>query len=300
MRKITEKVILRFRDYLITEEKSVLTQQKYIRDIRAFMAWLGNRPIQKGAVVEYKQHLLHSYAPASANSILSALNTFFSFQEWDDCKVKTVPMQRQLFLTPDKELTKTEYVRLLDAASKKQNKQLFYLLQTICATGIRVSELRFITAENVKTGKAIISCKSKMRVVFLPKQLCDLLKKYMIMYRIESGPIFVTRKGNPLNRSNIWKLMKSLCACAGVAKEKVFPHNLRHLFARTFYSLKKDIVRLADLLGHSSVNTTRIYTVETGVEHRKQLQKLGLLWRSGKCKCTFPKVCSAGMKKTAF
>ncbi len=277
MKKITNKLILDFKTYLMNEEKRTATIEKYLRDIKAFMLWLDARTVEKKAVLEYKAVLIEKYAPASVNSMLSSLNSFFAFHEWLDCQVKTVKVQKQIFCSKKKELTKAEYERLLKAAQQKQNIKLFYLMQTICATGIRVSELQYITVEAVHNGEAVINCKGKMRIVLLPKQLCKMLKQYIKEQNIKQGSVFVSKYGRPLDRSNIWKLMKALCECAGVSKEKVFPHNLRHLFARTYYSLEKDIVRLADILGHSSVNTTRIYTIETGDVHRRQIQKLGLV-----------------------
>ena len=203
-------------------------------------------------------------------------NSFFHFMDRYDLKVKSLKIQKQIFLSTEKELTKIEYLRLLEAA-KQKNQRLYLLMQTICSTGIRVSEVRFVTVESVARGVAQINCKGKHRQVFLPKQLCQILKQYIKEQKIKSGAVFVTKNGNPLDRSNIGSDMKKLCGAAGVSKKKVFPHNLRHLFARTYYSLQKDIVRLADILGHSSVNTTRIYTMETGEIHRRQIQKLGLL-----------------------
>ena len=277
MRKITEKLVKTFKDYLVNEEKSAATLEKYIRDIKAFVFWLGSRELTKAMVLEYKEHIVESYAVASVNSMLSSLNSFFAYNEWYDLRVKSIKVQKQIFLCKEKELTKAEYERLLNAAQSRKNQRLYYLMQTICSTGIRVSELRFITVEAIKTGKALISCKGKMRVVFLPKELCKLLSAYIKSNSIYNGPIFISKNGKPLDRSHIWQMLKGLCDSAKVSKEKVFPHNFRHLFARTYYSLQKDIVRLADILGHSSVNTTRIYTMETGEVHRRQMQKLGLL-----------------------
>jgi len=277
MKKITNELINNFKNYLINEEKSQATLEKYIRDITAFMMWLNGRVVDKTIVIEYKQTIIESYAPASANSMLSSINSFFVYMEWYDCKVKTFKIQKQIFANQDKELTKTEYEKLLRAAQHKKNEKLYLLMQTICGTGIRVSELRYITKESVTKGKATINCKGKMRVVILPEKLCVALRRYAVEQKIYSGSIFVSKNGKPLDRSNIWKMLKKLCEDAGVSKEKVFPHNFRHLFARTYYSLQKDVVRLADILGHSSVNTTRIYTMETGEVHRMQIQKLGLL-----------------------
>lgn len=277
MRKITNELIQKFKEYLIDEEKSSSTLEKYIRDITVFMEWCKEKEMNKSVVLEYKQDIVGKYAPASVNSILSSLNSFFAYNEWYDLKVKALKIQRQIFTSKDKELTKAEYERLLVAAKQKKNQRLYYLMQTICATGIRVSELKAITVSAVKSGQATINCKGKMRIVILPKQLCKMLKDYIKENNIKSGSVFVSKNGKPLDRSNIWSDMKKLCESAGVSKDKVFPHNLRHLFARTYYSIQKDVVRLADILGHSNVNTTRIYTMETGEIHRKQIQRLGLL-----------------------
>ncbi|MBQ9756984.1 MAG: tyrosine-type recombinase/integrase [Clostridia bacterium] len=277
MRKITNELIQKFKGYLINEEKSSSTLEKYIRDITVFMEWCKETELSKSLVLEYKQEIIEKYAPASVNSILSSLNSFFAYNEWYDLRVKALKIQRQIFASKAKELTKAEYERLLVAAKQKKNQRLYYLMQTICATGIRVSELKAITVSAVKCGQATINCKGKMRIVILPKQLCKILKDYIKENNIKSGSVFVSKNGKPLDRSNIWSDMKKLCESAGVSKDKVFPHNLRHLFARTYYSIQKDVVRLADILGHSNVNTTRIYTMETGEIHRQQMQKLGLL-----------------------
>ena len=277
MKKITNELIKKFRRYLIEEEKAAATVEKYIRDINVFADWLGDKELDKETVLTYKENLIKNYAPASVNSVLSSLNSFFTFNEWYNLRVKNLKIQKQLFANKDNELTKEEYERLLTAAKSKGNEQLYFLMQTICSTGIRVSELCYITLESLKAQKAQINLKGKMRVVILPNELCKMLLKYSKEQKITSGSVFVSRNGKPLDRSNIWKMMKALCESAGVARAKVFPHNLRHLFARTFYSIQKDIVRLADILGHSSVNTTRIYTMETGETHRRQIQKLGLL-----------------------
>lgn len=275
MRKITKRLIEKFEMFLNNEEKASATVGKYIRDVVAFSVWLENSAVEKSVVLKYKQHLLDNYAPASVNYVISSLNSFFSYNGWYELKVKSVKIQKQIFLAKDKELTKAEYERLLNVAKNKNNARLYYLMQTICSCGIRVSELKFITTDAVKCGQATINCKGKMRIVILPKQLCKMLTTYIKENNIKSGSVFITKNGNPLDRSNIWSDMKKLCEEAGVSKDKVFPHNLRHLFARTYYSLQKDVVRLADILGHSSVNTTRIYTMESGDVHRKQIQKLG-------------------------
>ena len=278
MKSITKKLIEKFRLYLINEEKSEATIEKYIRDIVKFRMWISGKALNKKIVLEYKQFLIESYAPASVNSMLSSINSFFEYNEWFDCKVKALKIQKQTFSAEDKELTKGEYQKLLEAAKQIENQRLYYLMQTICSTGIRVSELKFITVEAVKSRQARINCKGKVRMIWLSGELCRVLLLYIKENNIQSGSVFQTRTGKPLNRSNIWSDMKKLCKLAGVSEKKVFPHNLRHLFARTYYSLQKDIVRLADILGHSNVNTTRIYTMESGIVHRRQIQKLGQIF----------------------
>ena len=262
-------------NYLHEEEKSALTIEKYARDVGAFLGFLGDRLLTKQETLAYKADLLTRYTVTSANSMLSALNSYLTFLGRQDCRVKVVKRQRETFLPKEKELTAAEYRRLVRAA--QGDEWLCLLLQTICSTGIRVSEHRFITMEAVKQGVAQVRCKGKSRTVLLPTKLCRLLKAYAKKRGIVSGSIFVTRGGKPLDRSRIWADMKKLCRTARVAAEKVFPHNLRHLFARTYYSMEKDIVRLADLLGHSSINTTRIYTLESGKEHRRQIERMPLL-----------------------
>lgn len=278
MKSITKKLIEKFRLYLINEEKSEATIEKYIRDIIKFRMWISGKTLNKKIVLEYKQFLIESYAPASVNSMLSSINSFFEYNEWFDCKVKALKIQKQTFSAEDKELTKGEYQKLLEAAKQIENQRLYYLMQTICSTGIRVSELNFITVEAVKSRQARINCKGKVRMIWLSGELCRVLLMYIKENNIKSGSVFQTRTGKPLNRSNIWSDMKKLCKLAGVSEKKVFPHNLRHLFARTYYSLQKDIVRLTDILGHSNVNMTRIYTMELGIVHRRQIQKLGQIF----------------------
>ncbi len=276
-KSMTKGLIEEYKNFLINEEKAPNTLDKYLRDVEAFFEWLSERKIDKMMVLSYKEHLTKKFAPSSVNSVLSSLNSFFDFNHWYELKVKMLKIQKQIFAQKDKELTRAEYERLLDAAKAKKNEKLYYLMQTICSSGIRVSELSYITIDSLKQNKATINLKGKMRIVILPKELCKMLLAYAKEQKITSGPVFVTKKGKPLDRSTIWKMMKSLCKASGVMREKVFPHNLRHLFARTYYSLQKDIVRLADILGHSNVNTTRIYTMETGEVHRRQIQRLGLL-----------------------
>ena len=269
------KELLDFRNYLIEGEKSGLTVEKYIRDVGRFLAWLGSKPMEKSQVLEYKAELVERYAVASANSVISSLNCYFDFIDRTDCRVKAIKQQRRVFLPEERELSRREYENLLKAAERKP--RLYLLMQTICATGIRVSEHQFITVEAAKAGYAEVRLKGKCRRVLLPKRLCRALLSYAKAHHIIKGSIFVTSGGKPLNRCNIWAEMKKLCATAGVRREKVFPHNLRHLFARTYYSLEKDIVRLADILGHSSINTTRIYTMESGETHRRQIEKMPLV-----------------------
>ena len=274
---ITLNQISEFKKYLLNEEKSSVTVEKYIRDVTTFYVWSNNRAIEKADVIAYKEFLMGSYKIASVNSMLSSINSFFTYLEWFELKVKTLKKQKELFIREEKELTKAEYERLLDAAKSKKNKRIYYIMQTICATGIRISELRFITTEAIRMQRAEVRCKGKNRMVFLPKNLCKILKEYAKEENIQNGSIFTTKTGKPINRRNVWADMKKLCETANVARTKVFPHNLRHLFARTFYSQQKDIVRLADLLGHSSVNTTRIYTIESGNKHKRIIQRLGLV-----------------------
>lgn len=276
MRKITKHLISLYKTHLMEEEKSSATIEKYIRDVTTFCIWVKKEKLDKAVILNYKRHISQSFAPASVNSMISSINSFFTFNGWLDLKVKTLKIQRQIFLNKNKELTKNEYESLLNVA-KSKNKKLYLLMQTICSSGIRVSELCHITVEAAKQQQALIKCKGKMRIVILPHTLCKALLQYAKNQNIPSGCIFVTKSGAPLDRSNIWKMMKALCKIANVEKSKVFPHNLRHLFARTFYNIQKDIVRLADILGHSSIDTTRIYTMESGEIHREQIQNLGLI-----------------------
>ena len=277
MRKPTNKHIEQFQKYLIETEKSKSTMDKYLHDVKSFFDYTGCKFIEKSTVLAYKSTLIERYSIASVNSILSSLNSFFNYLEWYELRVKTIKVQKQIFASTEKELTKAEYERLLTAAKSKHNERLYLLMQTICSSGIRVSELKYVTVESLQKEYAEVNNKGKRRIVYLPKELCKILKAYCKSQNRKSGAVFVTKNGKPLDRSNIWSDMKKLCKEANVSEKKVFPHNLRHLFARTYYSLQKDIVRLADILGHSSVNTTRIYTMESGEIHRRQIQKLGLL-----------------------
>lgn len=277
-RILTEKRIEDFLAYLKSEEKSENTIGKYLRDVQAFFAYLGGAAVTKEAVIAYKNKLLaESYVVRSVNSMLASLNSLFAFLGWTDCRVKSIKLQRQIYCPEEKELTKAEYMRLVNAAKQKGNERLNLILQTICGTGIRVSELQFITVEAVKNGEAIVSLKGKTRSVFIVKELQKKLLRYAAEQGISSGTIFITRTGRPISRTNIWREMKGLCEQAGVNPKKVFPHNLRHLFARVFYGIEKDIAKLADILGHSSINTTRIYIISTGDEHRRRMENMRLI-----------------------
>lgn len=276
-RFITARVIAEFREHLILEERSKITVEKYIRDVKAFAKYTQNSAITKEIVIAYKKHLQENYAVRSVNSMLASINSLFSFLGWHNLRVKSLKLQQQVFCPEEKELTKAEYARLCRTAERKHNERLNLILQTICGTGIRVSELQYITIEAVKQGEAVVNCKAKTRSVFIVKELKQKLLRYAAEQNIESGMIFVTRTGKPISRTNIWREMKALCEEANVNPQKVFPHNLRHLFARVFYGIEKDIAKLADILGHSSINTTRIYIISTGTEHRQRMENMRLI-----------------------
>lgn len=275
---LTDKLVAEFSAHLKNEEKSQNTTEKYLRDVRMFAAHFRDTEITKEKVIAYKSKLLaEHYAVRSVNSMLASLNSLFTFLGWSDCKVKSMKLQRQIYCPEEKELTKAEYLRLVNTAKRKGKERLNLILQTICGTGIRVSELEYITVEAAKSGKAVVALKGKTRSVFLVKALQKKLLRYATEQNISSGTIFITRNGKPLSRTNIWREMKGLCQEAGVHPQKVFPHNLRHLFARVFYGIEKDIAKLADILGHSSINTTRIYIISTGSEHRKRMENMHLI-----------------------
>ena len=260
------------------DERSAGTIENYLRHIRAFAAWVQGRPVTKELAAEWKEHLVSSdYCPGTINTMLVSLNRFFGFLGWNDCQVKTLRIQRRLFREDCKELTREEYQRLIAAAQSTGRERLMLLMETICSTGIRVSEVKYITVEALKLGKAEISLKGKIRTILLPNKLCRKLLKYAKKQRTASGEVFLTRNGTGLSRKQIWAEMKSVCEKARVAASKVFPHNLRHLFARTFYKVCRDVARLADVLGHSSIETTRIYLISTGVEHAATLNRLRLI-----------------------
>lgn len=277
-RIITESIISKFKTYLQNEEKSRNTIEKYIRDVKAFAVYANNLDVTKEMVIAYKNKLIgDNYAVRSINSMIASLNSLFVFVGWDDLKVKSIKLQRQIYCPEEKELTKAEYVRLVNTAKQKGNERLNLLIQTICGTGIRVSELQYITVDAVKCGEAVVSLKGKTRSVFIVNELKKKLLRYAAEQGIKTGAIFVTRSGKPMSRTNIWREMKNLCEQANVNPDKVFPHNLRHLFARTFYGIEKDIAKLADILGHSSINTTRIYIITTGNEHRQRMENMRLI-----------------------
>lgn len=272
---IIEKDLRAFSEYLAEEEKSVATLEKYVRDVSLFLEFAGAAPLSKELAVRYKAMLIKKgYKPRSVNSMLASLNSFFEFVGAVHCKVKSLKIQKQTYLSEEKELSRDEYKRLLAAAKKKE--QLSLVIRTICSTGIRVSELRYFTREAVERGEVTVKCKSKTRTIFIPRDLRALILRFADKQRIRAGTVFVTKSGKPLDRSYIWAQMKRLCVTAEVNPSKVFPHNLRKLFARTFYGIEKDIAKLADVLGHSNIETTRIYIMSTGIEHRRQIERMGL------------------------
>lgn len=277
-KQITIEQINDFARYLRLEERSEGTIENYLRHVRAFAVWLDGGDVTKEAAAAWKAHLVSTdYAPATINSMLASLNNLFCFLGREDCRVKFLKIQRRLFRDTSRELTRPEYERLLQTARTQGRERLALLMETICATGIRVSEVRYITAEAAQLGRAEIALKGKIRTILLPAKLCRKLLKYARKQKTVSGEIFLTRNGKSLSRRQIWAELKRLCKYAGVEPTKVFPHNFRHLFATTFYKSCKDIARLADLLGHSSIETTRIYLVTSGTEHARQLDRLGLV-----------------------
>ena len=276
--QITQSEIQSFTAHLQSECRSPGTIGKYRRDICIFTTWLDGREPTRDTSAAWREHLLRaSYAPATINSMLSAVNRFLKFLGREDCTVRFLRVQRKTFREQRRELSKAEYQRLLEAARNCGRKRLGLLMETICSTGIRVSEARYITIEAVRRGRADISLKGKIRSILLPSRLCRKLLKYAKRQKIASGEVFLTKSGKGLSRQQIWREMTALCKKAGVENSKVFPHNLRHLFATTFYRATHDIVKLADVLGHSSVNTTRIYLMTTETEHVRQLERLGLV-----------------------
>ena len=273
-RQILQSHVAAYTQFLRQEERAPATVEKYLRDVRSFVSWLDGRSVTKQLAAEWKAHLLsEGLSPATVNGKVSAVNGLFRFLGWEDCRVKFLKLQHRAFRDASKDLTRGEFERLCSAASGR----LALLLEAICATGIRVSEVRYITVEAAQAGRADVSLKGKIRTILLPGKLCRKLLKFARQQKIASGEVFLTEGGNSLSRHQIWREMKALCKKAGVEASKVFPHNLRHLFAVTFYKVTRDVVKLADLLGHSSINTTRIYLLTTGTEHVRQLDKLGLV-----------------------
>lgn len=275
---LTNERIKAFERQLRLEEREPGTIEKYLYTLRSFAAWLEGRAVTKDRAALWKETLRkENHQPGTVNSMLSALNRFFAFAGWEECRVKYLKVQRRTFRGAERELTREEYLRLLEAADRGGKPRLALLMETICATGIRVSEVKYITVEALQTGRADIALKGKIRTILIPGKLCRKLKKYAQKQKIASGEIFLTRSGRGISRRQIWAEMKELCGAAGVAESKVFPHNLRHLFARTFYRVYKDVVRLADVLGHSSMETTRLYLISTGAEHARQIEGLRLI-----------------------
>ena len=267
-----------FHNFLKMEEREPGTIEKYLRDVRAFLAWADGRAVAKELAAAWKERLKSAgYQPETVNSKLSALNRFLVFQGQPECRVKYLKIQRRLFRSTEKELSKGEYTRLLETADALGKDRLALLMETICATGIRVSEVKYITVEAAQAGRTDVLLKGKSRTILIPGKLCRKLLKYAKKQKTISGQIFLTRNGKGLSRRQIWAEMKGLCKKAGVAPSKVFPHNLRHLFARTFYRIYKDVAKLADVLGHSSIETTRIYLISTGAEHAQKLERMGLI-----------------------
>ena len=275
---ITADLISAYGCYLKQEERTPATLEKYLRDVRAFALWLDGKAVTKEAVTGWKDRLLaERRAPSTVNAALSALNGLFRFLGWEGCRARFVKVQRRLFRDPARELTRSDYDRLITTARELDKERLALVMETICATGVRVSELRYLTVEAVQRGRAEISLKGKVRVILIPTKLARKLLKYAKKNKTASGEIFLTGNGKPLSRRQIWAEMKRLCVHAGVEPSRVFPHNLRHLFATAYYRAYKDIAKLADVLGHSSIETTRIYLLTSGAEHQRQLDRLGLV-----------------------
>ena len=277
-RQITAERLADFADQLRREERAAGTEENYLRHVRAFAAWLGGRPVTQEGAAAWKESLLAAgYSPVTVNAMVAAVNKFFSLSGWTDCRVKALRLQRRLFREEGRELTRREYDRLLAAARRSGKGRLELLMEAICATGIRVSEVKYLTVEAARAGRAEVHLKGKVRTILIPGKLRKKLLGYAREKKIASGEIFLTRGGKGLSRKQIWAEMKALCKAAGVSPSKVFPHNLRHLFARTFYQVCRDVAKLADVLGHSSIETTRIYLISTGAEHARQLERLGLV-----------------------
>lgn len=277
---ISDQLLQGFRSALLAEEHGAGTVDKYLRDVAAFRAFLPQgAPVDREGAIRWKAQLQRRrYAVPTINSMLAAVNSFFTYAGWGECRVKALRVQRRIFRDASRELSLAEYRKLLETAAARGQERLALLMETIGATGIRVSEVPYITVEAARAGRAEIALKGKIRVILLPGKLCRRLLRYAGHKKIASGEIFLTKDGNRLSRKQIWVQMKRLCSHAGVAPTKVFPHNLRHLFAQLYYKANRDIVKLADVLGHSSIETTRIYLRTDGREHIRQIERLGLLW----------------------
>lgn len=276
-RIITTETLRSFRAHLVEGERSPATIEKYLRDVGRLRDCAAGAPICKQLLLDYKARLEQEYAVTSANSMLGAINTYLRFMQWDDLCLRQLRVQKSVYCSDEKELTKEEYTALVRAAEAKNDQRLALVLQTICATGIRVSELRHITVEAAQRGEAEVSCKGKSRKIFIVSALQEKLLRYAAQNGVSTGSVFVTRTGKTLDRSNIWREMKTLCQSVGIPHSKVYPHNLRHLFARAFYDEEKDLAKLADVLGHSNINTTRIYIISTGAEHQRRMENLRLI-----------------------
>ena len=276
-RRLTPAILKSFQAELLEQERAPATIEKYMHDIRTFYFWLGNREVTPETVHEWKKSLTERFSPGTVNGKLAALNALFTFTGWTDCRARSLKLQRRAFRDDARELTRDEFYRLVTTAERLGKDRLALLLEAIGSTGVRVSEVKYFTVEAACRGAAEIALKGKIRTILLPGKLCRKLLKYARKQKIASGEIFLTRSGKPINRKQIWAEMKALCKQAGVEPGKVFPHNLRHLFAQTFYHQTRDVVKLADVLGHSSLSTTRIYLISTGAEHRKELEKLQLV-----------------------
>ena len=276
-RKITEETLAAFARQLGEEERSPATLEKYLREVRQFAAFLGGREVTRELAAAWREELSARQSPATVNGKLTALDRLLAFLGWEDCRVKHLRVQRQLFRDSARELSREEYARLVETARRLGRGRLALLMETLCAPGIRVSEVRYLTAEAVREGRTEIALTGKIRTILLPGKLCRKLEKYARQKKITSGELFLTRSGRPMSRKQIWAEMKGVCRAAGVAPSKVFPHNLRHLFARCFYRVSRDVAKLADVLGHSSIETTRIYLISTGAEHARTLDQLRLI-----------------------
>lgn len=275
---ITPETVAAFDRFLCAEERAAGTRENYLRHIRRFAAFLEGRQAAKELAARWKEDLLaQGYHPATVNAMLAALNKFFSFMDWEDCRVRALRLQKQMFREDSRELTRADYDRLVTTARSAEQERLALIMEAICATGVRVSEVKYLTVEAARIGKAVISLKGKIRTILIPGKLAKKLLKYARKNKIASGEIFLTKSGKGMSRKHIWAAMKALCEKAGVRPSKVFPHNLRHLFARTYYKVCRDVAKLADVLGHSSIDTTRIYLISTGAEHARQLNRLGLV-----------------------